>query len=102
MHTYVKEKQEQLIQLCGTFHVQRLEIFGSAARGDFAQERSDLDFLIRFQPCTPEEHAARYFGILHALQDLFGCEIDLIEIGAIRNPYFLESIATSRTLVYAA
>jgi predicted nucleotidyltransferase len=82
--------------------VAQLELFGSAARDEFVAGQSDLDFLVRFAPCTPEEHADRYFSLLAGLQDLFGCNIDLVEIGAVRNPYFMEHIESSRTLVYAA
>lgn len=92
----------ELVRLCERHRVARLELFGSAARNEFVAGQSDLDFLVRFEPCTPEEHAERYFDLLAGLQDLFGCEIDLVEIGALRNPYFIESIEASRTLVYAA
>jgi hypothetical protein len=40
--------------------------------------------------------------ILRKSQDLFGREVDLVETGAIRNPYFLRSIAKDRVLLYAA
>lgn len=102
MTTVLQANQETVAELCRRYQVARLEVFGSAARGEFAPGRSDLDFLVRFQPCMPEEHAARYFGLLADFQDLFGCGIDLVEIGAVRNPYFLESIEASRTLVYAS
>lgn len=95
-------KQNELARLCARCGVARLELFGSAARGDAVPGRSDLDFLVRFLPCAPEEHADRYFAFLAALQDLFVCDIDLVEIGAIRNPYFKEAIEASRTLLYAA
>jgi predicted nucleotidyltransferase len=102
MTTLLQAKEETVAELCERYHVMRLELFGSAARGTSEPGRSDLDFLVRFEPCTAEEHAERYFGLLADFQDLFGCDIDLVEIGAIRNPYFLEGIEASRTLVYAA
>ncbi len=95
-------KRGEVAELCKRHQVTQLEIFGSVTRREFIARQSDLDFLVRFQSCTPEEHAERYFGLLADLQDLFQCEIDLVEIGAIHNPYFIESIETSRTLVYAA
>ncbi len=50
----------------------------------------------------PTEHARDYFGLLFALTDLFGRDGDLVETGAIRNPYFLRAIAKDRVFVYAA
>ena len=50
----------------------------------------------------PVRHAKSYFGLLAALQDLFGCRIDLIETKAVANPYLLESIDRERRQIYAA
>ena len=38
----------QLIELCKTFSVERLDLVGSAVREDFDAERSDIDVLIQF------------------------------------------------------
>jgi predicted nucleotidyltransferase len=51
---------------------------------------------------APSQHADAYFGLLAALQDLFQRDIDLIEIRAIQNPYFRDSVEQNRTLLYAA
>jgi len=102
MNAVVTEKQGSLGALCEEHCVERLELFGSGTGERFALEQSDLDFLVVFQPCSPEEHAKRYFGLLAALQDLFDRHIDLVEAKAIRNPFFLQTIEGTRTLVYAA
>jgi len=34
--------------LCQRHEVRRLDLFGSAARGDFQPEQSDLDFIVQF------------------------------------------------------
>lgn len=101
MNSMFLEKEGQVRQLCAAYGVAQLELFGSAARTDGDAPCNDLDLLVQFQPCTPEEHAERYFGLLAALQDLFDCPIDLLESGAIRNPYFREAIEQSRVPVYA-
>jgi hypothetical protein len=38
----IKFHREELQALCRRLHVQRLDLFGSAARGDFDPERSDM------------------------------------------------------------
>jgi predicted nucleotidyltransferase len=102
MPPVIEEKKEELFALCRKFNVQTLELFGSAARGTFDPETSDLDFLVDIPEPEPVGHADRYFGLLFALEELFGREIDLLETGAIRNPYLLRSINEDRTVVYAA
>ena len=98
----VQNNLKQVVRLCRQHHVRRMELFGSAAEDRFNLAKSDLDFLVEFEPATPVEHATRYFALLAALQDLFQRNIDLVEARAVRNPYFLSGIQTSRTLVYAA
>ncbi|HOW19576.1 MAG TPA: nucleotidyltransferase domain-containing protein [Phycisphaerae bacterium] len=86
--------------MCRRFKVRRLEVFGSAATDRFDPQRSDLDFLVEYQPLAFGEYADCYFGLLAGLEDLFGRPIDLVQPEAIRNPYFLRGIQGTRTLVY--
>ena len=50
----------------------------------------------------PREHARAYFGLLDSLENLLGRPVDLVEAKAVCNPYFLESINRTRTVLYAA
>lgn len=102
MLSLVGSKQDRLEALCRRFGVKRLELFGSASDGRFDGEGSDLDFLVVFDPSVADSRADRYFGLLEALESLFSRKVDLVELEAIRNPYFRESIERSRTLLYAA
>jgi len=102
MKKLIGERQGELAEICRRFRVRRLELFGSAAAGGFREEESDLDFLVEFQPLGPGEHADAYFGLLQALEDMFGRRVDLVMAVAIRNRYFRESVDHTRRLVYAA
>ncbi|MDX1584872.1 MAG: nucleotidyltransferase domain-containing protein [Thermoanaerobaculia bacterium] len=95
------QHRNQLEKLCRKFAVEALYLFGSATTDDLDEE-SDLDFLVRFEPAQPKIRADRYFGLLAALRELFGKEIDLVEDGAVDNPYLLQSIQSSRQLIYEA
>jgi uncharacterized protein len=98
----VETKRTELIDLCSRHRVRTLELVGSAVDERFKPETSDIDFLVEFDPSPPAESARSYFGLLFALQDLFGRDVDLVEIAAIRNPYFLQSVAKDRILPCAA
>jgi predicted nucleotidyltransferase len=102
MHPVVETNREALTDICRRFRVARLEVFGSAADGDFDEATSDLDFLVEFGGVPDRERFDAYFGLLHALEDFFARKIDLVELGASRNPYFLQRLNESRKLVYAA
>lgn len=89
-------------QLCVKYKVRKLELFGSAAAEDSFNQQSDLDFLVEFLPLNQGEYADAYFGLLEDIQNLFGKNVDMVMPSAIKNPYFLESINKTRTIVYAA
>jgi hypothetical protein len=102
MLVLIETHREQLAALCRRHHVRRLELFGSAATGLFDPARSDLDFLVEFQTMPPTQHGASYFALWEDLEALFERPVDLVELAAVQNPYFLRGIASSWTLLYAA
>ncbi len=66
--------------LAARYGVTQLALFGSTAR-DAAQSGSDIDILVAFDgPATSE----RYFGVQFYLEDLLGCEVDLVTEKALR------------------
>ena len=102
MHSAIAHHRTGIATICQRFHVSRLEVFGSAARADdFNPATSDVDFLIEFAEGTTPG-LQDFFGAKTALEDLLGRTVDLIEPGAVRNPYVLASINRNREAVYAA
>ena len=102
MIALIDQHRVQLEMACRSYGVKSLEVFGSAADGKFDPESSDLDFLVEFLPVNERQIAPDYFGLLHALEDLFGRKVDLVMDRAIRNPYFRRGVDQSRKLIYAA
>jgi predicted nucleotidyltransferase len=98
----IETHREQLVDMCRRYRVRRLELFGSAATGSFDPAHSDMDFLVEFQPMSPTDHGSSYFSLWEGLEALFGVPVDLVELPAVENPYFLRGIARSRTVLYAA
>ena len=77
-------------------------MFGPAARADdFDASGSDADFLVEFDIDMPVGLDA-FFGAKADLEKLLGRTVDLVEPGAIRNPFVLARINRSRESVYAA
>ena len=102
MLSLITAQQSEIERLCRQYSVNRLELFGSAARGDFNPATSDLDFLVEFHALPPAEEADAYFGLLRDLKELFGRKVDLVVAEAIRNRYLQRSVDSTRTLLYAA
>jgi predicted nucleotidyltransferase len=101
MNAIIAQNQAALAELCRQFSVRRLELFGSAATEAFDSTRSDLDFLVEFAEAPGMNRADQYFGLLFALEQLFGRPIDLVCPTAIRNRYFRRAVERSRVPLYA-
>ena len=67
-------------------------MFDSAARADdFDPVNNDVDFLVEFAPDV-QPGLDSFFGAKVALEALLGRGVDLVEPGAVRNPYVRASI----------
>jgi hypothetical protein len=96
----IEEIREAVSPLCREFGVRRLDAFGSTARGS-ASSSSDVDLLVEF--AEPDRSPAkRFFGLLHRLEDILGCHVDLLTADGLRNPYFKARALSERVPVYEA
>jgi uncharacterized protein len=102
MNPVLQNKLKDMVDLCTIRGVRRLALFGSAATDSFDRFSSDLDLIVEFKPMSPVQHADNYFGLMEDLQRLFGAPIDLIEMGAVRNPFFRQAVAATQVVLYEA
>ena len=58
--------------------------------------------MVEFKAAALAGYAEAYFGLLEALEKLFGIPVDLVVESAIRNPYFLKSVEQTTTPIYEA
>ncbi len=95
----IEERLEAIKALCRAYGVARLEVFGSAARSDFRDGVSDLDFVVAFADRSAG-YADRYLGLAEGLERLFGRPVDLVTERAIRDPDFRRAVDAVRQVVY--
>jgi len=82
--------------LCRKYHVARLALFGSASRGE-AQEDSDLDLLVSFEPGkTP---GLGFFMLQEELKDVLGYPVDLNTPEDL-SLYFRDQVLREARVVY--
>ena len=98
----LESKREMIANACARHGVVRLDAFGSALREDFRPDESDLDLLVEFAPMEPYARVDAYFGMLEELRALLGLEVDLVMVGAVKNPYIARDIERTRCMLYAA
>jgi len=90
---------DSLNQLCNTYNVDKMYLFGSALNSNF-NSRSDIDFLVKFKSIDLAQYFDNYSDFKESLKNLFGREIDLVEEQTLRNPILIRSINRSKELVY--
>ena len=98
----IAEHTEQIAEICRQHHVKRLDVFGSAAVGDFNPDQSDIDFIVEFGDAPRKPWYGNHIDLKEDLQSLFNREVDLVDDTAIKNPYFRKSVDETREQIYAA
>ena len=102
MQPIIDARRKEIAELCYQFQVRRLDLFGSASRGDFDPSRSDVDLLVEFGPSEELTALDQYFGLKEALEALLERPVDLVVASAVKNPYIQKSIEETRESLYAA
>lgn len=95
----VESHFSDLQKLCTKYHVEKMYLFGSAITSNF-NEKSDIDFLVKFKPIDLPHYFENYMELKDNLTSLLGREVDLIEEQALINPILINSINRSKELVY--
>ena len=98
----IENHRAQIAELCRRYRVKRLELFGSAARGDFNPNTSDLDFFIEFLDYASPTIADQWFGLQEDLEKVLGHRVDFTSPRTATNPYFLQVAGRHRVTLYAA
>ena len=92
---------QAIARACEAYGVARLRIFGSVLSDAFDPETSDVDFLVDFLPGRGGLFHD-FFELKAELERIVGREVDLVDAGAVRNPYFARSAFASAEDLYAA
>lgn len=92
---------EVLFMLCRRFHIKKLALFGSAARGELKPD-SDVDLMIEFEP----DRAPSLWdstGLNEEFSALFGNRgVDIVPPEVLRNPYRRKTIQRDLKVLYEA
>ncbi len=92
---------EKIVALCKKYKVAKLWVFGSILTPRFTDE-SDVDFSVRFDKKNIPllDYADNYLDFLSELKSLLRRDVDLITEDSLNNPYFIESLNSSKQLIY--
>ena len=83
----LKDKREEILRIIARHGARNAQVFGSVARGE-ARPESDLDLLVKLDP---GRSLLDLIAIKQDLEDLLGCEVDVVTEAAI-SPYLREQV----------
>lgn len=98
----IKDNLDAIRTLCQKHRVRRLFLTGSSLDSSFDPSRSDIDFVVSFEPQERRGLDDVYFKLLEDLESLLARRVDLIEAHTVKNPYLIASINRHKELLYAA
>ena len=99
MQRIIEDNRDKVNSLCRSYNVKALFAFGSVCTDRF-NDHSDIDFLISFNPMDFGDYADAYFNIAEELERIFKRPVDLITEKSLSNPYFINSLNKTKTLIY--
>ena len=97
----VLPKVPAIIDACRRHGVLSAALVGSSTQPDPAVAPADLDILVTLDPAQ-EDYAGRYFGLLADLERITGMSVDLMEAGAVKNPYLRQEFERTKVVLYEA
>jgi predicted nucleotidyltransferase len=95
------ENMEKIYALCKSHNVKALFAFGSVCTNKF-DDKSDIDLLISFNPMDYGDYADTYCDLADQFEKLFQRPVDLVTDKSLSNPYFIDSVNQTKTILYAA
>lgn len=99
MQKLISDNLNSIKSLCESHNVSKLYVFGSACTDKF-NDKSDIDLLISFFAMEAGDYADNYLELAEKFEELFNRPVDLVTEKSLSNPYFIESINKSKTLLY--
>jgi predicted nucleotidyltransferase len=95
----VSKNLAEIRAICRQFGIARLELFGSAAGGDFDPNTSDIDVIVDFLD-DGSGVSDRYFDLIDALEELLGRPVQAGFARTLKNPYIIAAIKDDRVTLY--
>jgi predicted nucleotidyltransferase len=77
----LQAKREDILSIAARYGASNVRVFGSVARGE-TDEKSDIDLLVDMEP---DRSLFDLGGLLTDLQDLLGCEVDIVPEDSLRE-----------------
>jgi Predicted nucleotidyltransferases len=95
LEALLKAKRDEILQVCAKYSARNVRVFGSVARGE-ADEQSDIDLLVEFEP---NRSLLDHAGLWVELQELLGVKVDVVSERGLK-PRIRQRVLQEAILLY--
>jgi len=99
MNDIIDNNIDKIKDICKKHNINSLFAFGSVLNEKF-NDKSDIDLLVSFKPLEFGEYADNYFETAESFEKIFNRRVDLITEKSLSNPYFINSVNSTKKLIY--
>jgi len=99
MNKIITQNIAKIKAVCEKQKIKSLFSFGSVCTDKF-NEQSDVDLLVTFKQMDFGDYADNYFQTADLFEKIFNRKVDLITEKSLKNPYFIQSVNQTKTLLY--
>lgn len=99
MNRIINDNLDKINTLCANHNVKTLFAFGSVCTDKFS-DSSDIDLLVSFGQMDYSDYAENYFTVADKFEEIFHRPVDLVTDKSLSNPYFIDSLNQTKTLLY--
>lgn len=96
----IEMHRQEIIRLCRAYGIRRLSLFGSAAKGAWDEDTSDLDFLVDldYSPGV----GRRFMKFASSLERLLGTGVDIVTERSVTSDVFRNELDRTAVSIYEA
>ena len=95
LEALLKAKRDEILQVCAKYGARNVRVFDSVARGE-ADEQSDIDLLVEFEP---NRSLLDHAGLWVELQELLGVKVDVVSERGLK-PRIRQRVLQEAILLY--
>ena len=100
-----RDYSQEVAGICKQNHVKYLGLHGSSlslSQEDIVSENPEINLLVEFLPLESKEHDACFTELEKELTDLFGRQINIVDLTDIKHPDLYRQLTKRKTDIYNA
>jgi predicted nucleotidyltransferase len=98
-----RDYSEEIAAICKQHHVKYLGLHGSIlSQEDATPDDPEINLLVEFLPLEPNQHTTCFFGLEKELGNLFGRQVNIVDLTDVTHPDLLRQLTKRKTDLYKA